>query len=165
MKHKAKFVLSLAAVTVVACGSSVTDPTPSTSFRADLRGAVCSPSIPWPSLIAFVDGDFQVSDLTIQVLDEAPTTGWSIFGIMPPIRALAHEIVIVGASARAGFQRMAFVGKVAPSDQLFGMNIYNAVFFEGILGPPIAGAFEVRDSAFIEVAAGAVAVNLKDARV
>ena len=45
MKHKAKFVLSLAAVTVVACGSSVTDPTPSTSFRADLRGAVCSPSV------------------------------------------------------------------------------------------------------------------------
>jgi len=120
---------------------------------------------PWPSLLAFVDGDFKVSDLTIQVLDEAPTTGWSIFGIMPPIKALAHEIVIVGTSARASVERVAFVGKVAPSDQLFGMNIYNAVFFEGILGPPIAGAFSVRDSAFIEVAAGAVAVNLKDARV
>jgi hypothetical protein len=30
---------------------------------------------------------------------------------------------------------------------------------------PIGGVFEVRDSAFIEVAAGAVAVNLKDAHV
>src|SRR4051812_32603144 len=28
---------------------------------------------PWPALIAFVGGDFKVSDLTIRVLDEAPT--------------------------------------------------------------------------------------------
>jgi hypothetical protein len=112
-----------------------------------------------------VNGDFTVSDLTIEVLGEAPTTGWSIFNIQPPINALAHEIVIVGASARATIERVTFAGKVARSDQLFGMNVYNAVFFEGILGRPIAGTFEVRDSDFVEVAAGAVAVELQDARV
>jgi len=139
--------------------------TPLPVTAVDFFDAEPGPSNPWPTLLAFLDGDFTVSDLTIEALGEAPTTGWSVFGIEPPIKALAQEIVVVGTSARARFERITFAGRVAPSDQIFGMNVYNAVFFEGILGPPIAGTFDVRDSDFVEVAAGAVAVNVQDARV
>ena len=136
--------------------------TPVDMYLAGEPGA----SNPWPSLLAFVGGDFVVSDLRIEVLDEAPTTGWSIFGL-PTIAALAHEIVVLGTSARATIERVTFVGRTAPSDWLFGMNVYNAVFFEGFIGEldPIAGSFEVRGCAFEEVAAGAVVQNTRDARI
>jgi hypothetical protein len=46
-------------------------------------------------------------------------------------------------------------------------NVYNAVFFvgEGSGPAPLAGSLEVRQSAFLEVAAGAVAITLQDAAV
>lgn len=122
---------------------------------------------PWPTLLAFVDGDFRVSDLTISVLDEEPTVGWSLTGLDLTIKALAQEIVILGDSARAAFERVAFVGSTAPSDPIFGMNVYNAVYFEGLLPglAPLSGAFEVRDCAFVDVLAGAVITNVRDTRV
>jgi hypothetical protein len=125
-----------------------------------------SASNPYPSLIAFVNGDFTVSDLTIQVLDPEPTTGWSIFGL-PTIKALAHEILVVGTSAHATVERVAFVGTNTTLDWLYGNNIYNAAFYEGFLADlvPIGGAFLVRDCDFIEVAAGAVVYNTRNARI
>jgi len=126
---------------------------------------------PWPSLIAFIGGDFTMSDLTIQVFDPTPTTGWTIFGLDQVFgrlfQTLAHEIVIVGLSAHAVFERIKLVGMNTPTDPLFGNNVYNAVIFvgEGSGPAPITGRFEVRDSAFVEVAAGAVAVNVQDATV
>jgi hypothetical protein len=126
---------------------------------------------PWPSLISFIDGDFSMSDLTIRVLDPAPTTGWTVFGLDQIFgrlfQTLAGEIYIVGLSAHATFERIAFEGKNTPSDPLFGNNVYNAIFFvgEGSGPAPIAGALEVRQSAFIEVAAGAVAADVQDATV
>jgi hypothetical protein len=126
-----------------------------------------SASNPWPSLVAFVDGDFTVSDLAIQVLDAEPTTGWSIFGFEPPIKALAHGVVIVGSSAHAAFERVQFLGAPAPTDPLTGMNIYNAIFFEGFLPglEPLSGSLEVRGSGFVDVAWGAVVQNVTRSRI
>ena len=72
---------------------------------------LAAPSVdnPWPSLLAFVDGRFRVSDLTIRIAG-APTQGWSIFGIAPPIQALAHGIVIVGARAEATIESVTIEG-------------------------------------------------------
>lgn len=125
---------------------------------------------PWPSLISFIGGDFSISDLTIRVLDPAPTTGWTVFGLdqfFGLFKTLAGEIYVVGLSAHAAFERIAFVGKNTPSDPLFGNNVYNAIFFvgEGSGPAPLTGSLEVRQSAFLEVAAGAVAINLQDAAV
>jgi len=124
------------------------------------------PGNAWPSLIAFVDGDFRVSDLAIRVPDEAPTAGWSISG-GPTTRALAHAIVVVGTSARAGFERVTVAGKNTPSDPISGNSVHGAVVFAGLMpgGAPLAGAFEVRSSSFAEVAAGAAAENLRNAVV
>lgn len=38
-----------------------------------------TPSSPWPALVAFVGGNFSVSDLTIGATG-VPTTGWKFFG-------------------------------------------------------------------------------------
>jgi hypothetical protein len=125
-----------------------------------------SASNPWPSLIAFVDGDFSVSDLAIQILDGEPTTGWSIFG-SPTIRALAHAVVVVGSSARASFERVQVVGAPAPSDPYVGMSIYNAIFFEGFLPglAPLSGELDVRGCEFVDVAWGAVVQNVTRSRI
>jgi hypothetical protein len=121
---------------------------------------------PWPSLLAFVDGRFRVSDLTIRIVG-TPTTGWSIFGIRPPIKAMAHGIVIVGTRAEATIENVAIEGDELPDD-LFGLSLINGVYFEGAVGeypPPLAGSLTVRHCVFRRVASGAPVVNLKDADV
>ena len=124
------------------------------------------PDNPWPSLIAFVDGDFSVSDLTIRVADEAPTTGWSLSGL-PATRSLAHALVVTGRSARAAFERVTVVGKSTPSDPIAGHNVHGALVFAGLLpgSVPLTGTFEVRGCSFVEVAAGVGASNLRSAAV
>lgn len=125
------------------------------------------PENPWPTLLAFVDGDFQVSDLTVSVLDAEPTAGWSLTGLGATIKALAQQIVVLGTHARARFERLALVGAAAPSDPFFGMNVYNAVYFEGLLPglAPLSGAFEIRDSKFVDVVSGPVITNVRDTDV
>jgi hypothetical protein len=121
---------------------------------------------PWPSLLAFVDGRFRVSDLTIRIVG-TPTSGWSIFGIQPPIKAMAHGIVILGTRAEATIENVAIEGEELPND-LFGLSVINGVYFEGAIGeypPPLAGSLTVRHCVFRRVASGAPVVNLTDADV
>jgi len=123
---------------------------------------------PWPSLLAFTDGKFAVSDLAIHVESKTgtePTTGWSIFGL-PTIKSLAHGFVIVGKKADASFSRVSVQGQ--PSDDwLFGVNLYNAIIFEGLGADfaPLAGSFTVRDSRLSGVQSGTPIANVKDGEV
>ena len=133
----------------------------------DMYLAAPSADNPWPSLLAFVDGRFRVSDLTIRIAG-APTQGWSIFGIAPPIQALAHGIAILGGRTEATIENVTIEGEELPSDLLYGYNVYNGILFEGFIGadsPPLAGSLTVRHCVFRHVASGAPVANLRDAKV
>jgi hypothetical protein len=122
---------------------------------------------PWPSLFAFVGGHFVVSDLAIHISGDNGTTGWTIFGIDPPITELAHGVVVLGTEADARFERVRVEGEVA-QNSLFGLNLINGIFFEGFIGeapPPISGSFQVYDSTFRLVASGTPVSNLTNSAV
>jgi hypothetical protein len=122
---------------------------------------------PWPSLFAFVEGDFVVSDLAIQINGDDGTTGWTIFGIDPPITELAHGIAILGPYADAKFEDLLVEGEPA-NNALLGYNLINGIFYEGFIGetpPPISGLFTVVDSTFRRVGSGTPISNLYQANV
>lgn len=134
----------------------------------DMYFADPGPQNPWPTLVAFVGGEFRVSDLTVRITGEAPTTGWSIFGIAPPIKALAHVFVVLGTHAEAEFVRLEVEGAPAPGD-LAGLNVFNGILFEGFFGTnglaPNSGRFEVHDCIERRVASPAPIVNVRDTDV
>jgi len=122
---------------------------------------------PWPSLFAFTNGDFAVLDLAIHISGDDGTTGWTIFGIDPPIIELAHGIVILGTEANSKFERLLIEGE--PTDNsLLGYNLINGIFYEGFIGeasPPISGLFQVSDSTFSNLGSGTPIANLNQAKV
>jgi hypothetical protein len=122
---------------------------------------------PWPSLFAFVNGDFVISDLAIHIIGDNGTTGWTIFGIDPPIIELAHAVVILGTEADAKIERVLVEGELM-ENSLLGYNLINGIFFEGFIGevsPPISGSFQVYASTFRLVASGTPVVNLSNSAV
>jgi len=122
---------------------------------------------PWPSLFAFVSGDFVVSDLAIHISGDNGTTGWTIFGIDPPITELAHGIAILGSHADSRFEHVLVEGEPA-DNSLLGYNLINGIFYEGFTGevsPPISGYFNVVDSTFRNLGSGTPIYNLYEARV
>jgi len=122
---------------------------------------------PWPSLFVFVQGDFVVSDLAIHISGDDGTTGWTIFGIDPPITELAHGIAILGPYADAKFEDLLVEGEPA-NNALLGYNLINGIFYEGFIGEvplPISGNFKVVDSAFRSVGSGTPISNLYQANV
>jgi hypothetical protein len=122
---------------------------------------------PWPSLISFIDSDLAISDLAIRIVGSAPTMGWTIFGIDPPIKELAIGIGILGTHANARVSNVLVEGEVLPVSR-FGYNLINGIYFEGFIGEvsaPMAGTFTVFDSTFRKVASGAPIFNLSGASV
>jgi len=123
---------------------------------------------PWPSLFAFVNGDFVISDLGIDINGNNGTTGWSILGIEPPITELAHAFVILGTEANSRVERILIEGEPM-EDSIYGYNLINGVYFEGFLGDfplvPISGSFQVSNSTFRQIASGTPLFNLSNAKV
>jgi hypothetical protein len=103
---------------------------------------------PWPTLVAFVDGDFVVSDMGMNITGAKPTTGW----LLPPtVYEMAVGFAVVGTEAKATFLRVSVVGE-PEQNSLFGYNLINGIYFEGhgfgAVASPISGSFTVRDSVF-----------------
>lgn len=123
---------------------------------------------PWPSLISFINGDFVISDLALHITGDNATTGWSIFGIDPPIIELAHGIVILGTHADAMVERILIQGELMVNS-FTGYSLLNGIYFEGLQGnlpfPPISGSFQVYDSTFRQIAFGTPIFNLSSASV
>ena len=122
---------------------------------------------PWPSLFAFIGGDFVVSDLGIHISGDNGTTGWTIFGIDPPITELAHGVAVLGLHANSRFERILVEGESA-DNSLLGYNLINGIFYEGFIGevsPPISGKFYVADSTFRQIGSGTPIYNLYQAEV
>lgn len=119
----------------------------------DFFGAPPGPGNTWPTLMAFLGGDFTVSDLAIKVVGEEPTTGWSIFGL--DLTELAHAITVLGTMAHVRVHNVLVEGEVAPSG-LFGLNLINGIYPEGGFGgnpDPMTGSFTVERSTLRTLAA------------
>jgi hypothetical protein len=123
---------------------------------------------PWPGLFSFVDGEFEISDLSIHIVGESPTTGWTIQGVDPPLKELACAIVVIGTEAYVKVDNVFVAGEML-ENSYFGYNLINGIFFEGLGGavppPPLAGSFQVRDSVFQRMASGTPIMNLSNASV
>ena len=123
---------------------------------------------PWPSLFAFVNGDFAISDVAVHISGDNGTTGWTIFGIDPPITELAHAFAILGTEANVRVDRILIEGELM-ENSVYGYNLINGVYFEGFMGNfpllPISGSFQVYDSTFRRIASGTPLFNLSGASV
>lgn len=135
--------------------------------RVDMYFNPPSATNPWPSLISFVDGDIVISDLAIRIVGSEPTTGWTIFGLDPPLKEMAIAIGILGTKANARVTNVLVEGEALPNS-LYGYNLINGIYFEGFIGEspaPMSGTFSVTDSTFRRVASGAPVSNLSGASV
>lgn len=121
---------------------------------------------PWPSLLAFVNGDFTVSNLAVRITGPEPVTG-----LGPLYTALSDAITVVGDRAYARFDRMIVEGEQAQLTEPywgFGSNVNNGIFFQGKCctnEAPIGGLFRVTRSTIRNVGDGLPTSNLKDADV
>ncbi len=122
---------------------------------------------PWPALFAFVDGDFAITDLAIHIVGDDLTTGWTVFGISPPIEELALALVITGTHADARIERFLLQGEKMEGS-LFGYNVLNGIFYEGNIGefpPAMSGSYSLSNSTIRTIAFGTPVFNLVDAFV
>jgi hypothetical protein len=148
--------------------------TPDDFYQVDPNTDAFAP----PYLIVFLGGDYTVTDLTVSIVGSEPATDWSIFGIRDwlghGVKSLAGPFTILGTpsgngyrKANAAFYRMKLTGELS-NDPLYGYNIYNGIFYQGLTGPdlqPLKGRFTVHDSVFETVASPTPVFNLRDSWV
>lgn len=106
----------------------------------------------WPALFAFWQSDLTLSDLTIRVLGDAPTTGWSFAGTQ--LKELALAVAMLG---RTGYVRASDVEIDAQPtpNTLLGSNLLNGIYLQGHFGGnlgPLSGSITVTRSTFRHVA-------------
>lgn len=140
---------------------------PALRFDEDWWASMPSTANPWPSLLAFVGGDFEVSDLAIRIVGDEP--------IVPPeglelYTALGDAIVIVGTVANARFDRVTVEGEaqVDPDEFGFGSNVNNGIYYHGGWNDAesaLSGTFRVTQSTVRNVGDGLPTSNLRDANV
>jgi hypothetical protein len=122
---------------------------------------------PWPNLFSFIDGDFSITDMAINIVGEDLTTGWTIFGIDPPIEELANIIMISGTTANVRAEKLLLQGE-SMNGSLLGYNVINGIYYEGNIGefpPPMSGTFQIYNSIIRRVGSGTPVFNLSNATV
>ena len=100
---------------------------------------------PWPLLLTFIGGRFQVSDLGFAIGGASPTT-WTLPGL-PVLHSLAVVAAVLG-EVDARFVRVRVTGERAPEDPVFGFNLYNGIVFQGPAVTPASGKMSVEDCSF-----------------
>lgn len=106
----------------------------------------------FPSLFSFGESELIVSDLTIKIIGNEPTTGWSIFGL--ELRELALAILVFGRTGKVRVHDVLIEGQRAPNT-LYGTNLINGIYVQGnFAGNPgaLTGSFVVERSKFRDVA-------------
>jgi hypothetical protein len=122
---------------------------------------------PSPYLFAFLDGQIEISNLAFSIGGGDETTGWSIFGISPPIRQLAAAVVFEGTHTDASVDQVLVAGE-ADASSLFGYSIFNGIYFEGFIGevpPLLSGTFRVTNSTFRAIGSATPYSNITNATV
>jgi hypothetical protein len=122
---------------------------------------------PWPSLLAFIDGDFEVSDLSIRIVGDEPT---ALPEGMSPYKSLDAAVVIVGTVASARFDRVTVAGEAQADASAFpfGSNVNNGIYYHGWWNDAanaLSGTFRVTQSTVRNVGDGIPTSNLRDANV
>ncbi len=126
--------------------------------------SLCQPNTTtcrWPSLILFVDGDIEVSDLSIY--EPAPpgtaTTTWLFAG--SPFNGLYDALSFMGQHVTACIDRIHMEGLPDPTNP-YGFNVVNALHFTGEFPRSLtpwdwyflSGSFTVRNSSFSTATVG-----------
>ena len=128
------------------------------NFEAN-EGSLCRPEPGkcfGPSLILFVDGSIQVSDLSLVVPATNGTAAlpWTFGGV--PYSGLASILTFTGQHVTANVERIHSEGRLDPTDQYFGYNVVMALDFNGTFprsSKPfdwyfVSGSFTVGSSSF-----------------
>jgi len=126
-----------------------------------------TPATPWPVLIAFLNGRFSVSDLTVRVPASPATELW--FNQGNPFRELI-AVMVTGDHADARFERVDVEG--APGTY-FGRNLIFGIAYEGILAVtpgqptvqpqrPIGGSFTASHCAMRWASLGTLLFHVRD---
>lgn len=111
----------------------------------------------WPSLITFVDGDIQVSDMAVNVPAVPATKPWFLFGYLKFTGLLDAVRVLGQYRTNASVERVAISGVHDDSDTgLFGFNLGNGVHISGELPRShtfldfysLSGTFSISNSSF-----------------
>lgn len=133
---------------------------------------------PWPTLIAFIGGDIQVSNMKVRIVGTAPTTDWLIFCFEEDeskcgfrINELSQAFGVIGDkathTANATFHHVAIKG--APNGSpFFGHNLINGIFYFGLAGgnpEGTGGRFTVKGSKIEAVGVGTSLAGLDQAKV
>jgi hypothetical protein len=129
------------------------------NFQAN-EGSLCRPEPGkcfWPTVIVFVDGSIQVSDLSLVVpaTNGTATLPWEFAGITGYI-GLAGVMTFTGQHVTAKVDRIHSEGRLDPTNQYFGYNVVMALDFNGTLprsSKPfdwyfVSGSFTVGNSLF-----------------
>ncbi len=132
---------------------------------------------PWPILIAFIGGDFEVSKMRVSIGGMAPTSNWYLFCFTedttncPYTNDLSQAFGVTGDpenyAVDARFRQVLIRGEPT-SAGLYGHNLINGIFYFGLAGGnavATSGNFTVTDSKFEAVGVGTSFLGLDQARV
>lgn len=122
---------------------------------------------PAPFLFSFYNGDITIMNLAFHINGGDETTGWSIYGIDPPIEELASAVSFLGTKTNARIENVLLEG-VEVEGSLFGYSVINGIYYEGFTGAnpsPISGSFRVSNSIFRSVASGSPISNVVDSTI
>jgi hypothetical protein len=123
---------------------------------------------PWPGLLAFVDGNFTLSDMTFQITAPVPC---SFFGF----DALAAIVFVLGGDADGSMgstiKRVGFEGAFFEDSEtsFAGYNIIQGIYHEGLIGEaggawgfPLRGVHRVSSCSFETMYVGNSIYNLAE---
>jgi hypothetical protein len=117
------------------------------------------PGCQWPTLITFVNGTIEVSDLSIHEGDDSgnATEQWAFPGY-GPLTALWSVLFFTGQRTDVSIDRVAIRGEhdATTGDLAYGFNLDFGVAFVNIpvTSPSLRGSLAVRDSSFQTMSAG-----------
>ena len=118
---------------------------------------------PWPILLTFIGGKITLSDISFEVMDPEPTTGWRTRDGGERWHLWA-VVQVTGESAHSSIKRIHVKGVEAPPPAM-GYSILVGVQFAGEVGPWLGGRHSVTSSHFEAVSFGAEGWHLEKAWV
>ena len=129
------------------------------NIEANEPHSLCQPNTTscfWPGVIIFINGNIEVSDLSVTVPAQpgTATLPWTFEGVT--YVGLLDAMTFTGQHVTATVDRIHLEGRLDPTNQYFGYNVINALHFTGEFARSlkpwdwyfVSGSFTVRSSSF-----------------
>jgi hypothetical protein len=129
------------------------------NIEASEPHSLCQPNTTscfWPGVIIFINGNIEVSDLSVTVPAQpgTATLPWTFEGVT--YVGLLDAMTFTGQHVTATVDRIHLEGRLDPMNQYFGYNVINALHFTGEFARSpkpwdwyfVSGSFTVRSSSF-----------------